>query len=99
MLANYLLCTDNTRYLSTGFVDSNDGQEMTPGDWGEIVENYSNLPLAQPSRIANRNYRFETKQIIDSFCEYVVSAEGAVEWQLQHVNSVCPTTTRAPNRT
>ena len=55
---------------------------MTSGDRREIVENYSNLPLAQPSRIANRNYRFETKQIIDSFCEYVVSAEGAVEWQM-----------------
>ena len=72
---------------------------MTSGDRREIVENYSNLPLAQPARIANRNYRFATKQIRESLCEYVDSAEGAVIWQLQHVNSVCPTTTRAPNRT
>ena len=86
-LHNYLMCTDNARYLPNGFVDSYSNNDMTPGDWRSVVEEYENPALAPPPRLATRNYTQDAKLQRNHLCDYVNSQEGAVEWQMAHVTS------------
>ena len=87
---NYLLCTENAHYIPSGFVDSESSNDMREGDWRKQVNEFENPALAEPQRLAARNYTFEAKSMRDHLCTYVNSEEGAVEWQINHVRSCGP---------
>lgn len=89
-LHNYLLCTDNAHYTPAGFVDSYNGDDLIDGDWRRIVERFERPALAQPPRLAARNYNFEAKTVRDNICKYVNSEDGSVPWQVNHVRSCGP---------
>lgn len=89
-LHNYLLCTDNAKYLPHGFADSYNNNDMTVGDWRRIVQEYENPALVAPPRLATRNFTHEAKVQRDHLCDYV-NSEGALDWQMAHVSDCGPT--------
>lgn len=88
-LHNYLLTTENARYMPSGFVDSDSSDGMVEGDWRKIVREDGNLALAPPGMLAGRNHTFDAKQMRDRLSKYVNGAEGTARcpWQRQHVTS------------
>ena len=77
-LHNYLLSTDNAKYLPTGFADSYANNELREGDWRAIVRNNEQPALASPQRLGSRNFTQEAKEQRDHLCYYVNSEEGAL---------------------
>lgn len=78
-LHNYLLSTDNARYLPSG--------NFREGDWRALVNNYDNPALTNPSCLGARNFSHESKEPRDHLCTYVNSAEGALSGHANHVAS------------
>lgn len=82
-LHNYLLLTENSKYLPTGFVDSYDQSgELIAGQWRNEPsgEGVVNLPPQGLGRIGEN-----AKAARDKFCQYVNSAEGSVPWQITRI--------------
>ena len=86
-LHNYLLSTENTKYVPSGFVDSFNNDGMRPGDWRSLVQDDAQPALHAPPRIATRNYSYDAKEQRDHLCRYINSTEGSVGWQATHVAS------------
>lgn len=82
-LHNYLLSTENARYTPTGFTDCFSASgDLIEGSWREGTQQQA---LATIAIQGTHNHSENAKTVRDQFCEYVNSAEGAVEWQLDHV--------------
>ena len=88
-LHNYLLSTENARYVPSGFVDSFDTGGMVEGDWRKIVHEDATPALTHPGRMATRNYTMDAKSVRESIADYVNSAERLERcpWQIEHVTS------------
>lgn len=82
-LHNYLLLTDNARYLPNGFVDcySSTG-DIVEGGWRTDCQINQLTPLVSQGSNNSLNY---AKTVRDNLCSFVNSAEGSVPWQLAYV--------------
>lgn len=90
-LHNYLLSTENARYIPSGFVDCDDANGLQPGDWRSITSG-DREPAFQDLRglrIASNNYNLDSKEVRDHLKEYVTSEAGTelCPWQWDHVRS------------
>lgn len=88
-LHNYLLCTDNARYIPSGFVDTQSNEGFADGDWRQLVRDDANPALANAGRIATRNYNFDAKSVREKLADFVMSPTGRERcpWQHDHVTS------------
>jgi hypothetical protein len=84
VLHNYLLLTDNAKYLPTGFADSftNSGQ-LVEGGW-RSTEN-SGTAIDQLAHQGSHNMGNNAKLVREKFCAYVNSLQGSVPWQTDYV--------------
>lgn len=88
VLHNYLLLTDNAKYLPSGFVDSYDSSgNITDGAWRTEPPAEGLVPLCNQG---NRNAPNVAKATRDMLRTYVTSDEGSVSWQHAHVTDVGP---------
>ena len=88
VLHNYLLLTDNARYVPCGFIDSYDSTgTFVDGSWRKEpnAEGLSELCYQ-----GNRNSTNVAKAVRDSLANYVNSETGSVSWQHAHVTDVGP---------
>ena len=76
-LHNYLLSTENARYVPSGFADSWSNEGLVEGDWRQIVKEDANPALADAGRIATRNYNFDSKNVREKLADYVCSPAGS----------------------
>ena len=82
-LHNYLLLTDNAKYLPTGFVDSySDSGEIIEGQWRKEAQPGALARLAYQGALNQGN---DAKNVRDRFCDYVNSIDGSLPWQIDHV--------------
>lgn len=82
-LHNYLLSTDNAKYLPTGFADSYDSSgQLIHGGWRAGISNQAFASLRnQGSNFSGVN----PKTVRDRFCLYVNSHEGSLPWQVEYI--------------
>ena len=85
-LYNYLRLTENSMYIPSGFVDSEDNTgNIRPGDWRAMVVG-DNGGLLNLGQIGGNRYRFQAGKIRTDLKDYFNSQEGSVPWQLKHVH-------------
>ena len=86
-LHNYLLSTENAKYLPNGFVDSFNGDKWIEGDWRTTMANDQNPALGNMRRIASNNYDFSAKDVRNHVKKFVTSVEGhqRCPWQYDHI--------------
>ena len=83
VLHNYLLLTDNARYVPTGFIDSYDNTgALVEGSWRNEATPEGLVPIC---RQGNRNASNVAKATRDMLKDYVNSEAGSVSWQHAHV--------------
>lgn len=84
-LHNYLILTENARYLPTGFVDSYvEGGDIVLGYWRNIVAEDQNPGLAKFQKQGSPNSTSDAKVMRSNFCEYVNDV-GALAGQNDYV--------------
>ena len=83
-LHNYLRQTDNAGYYPSGFVDSEDSSgRIKPGEWRSLISTGdTSTPL---SKLHNVRYTETAKDIRDGLKDFFNSEQGALPWQLKHV--------------
>lgn len=85
VLHNYLRLTENASYCPRGFADSfeSDGS-FIPGDW-RAMANATNSQLLNLKPVRGSRYQQDAIFMRSCLKEYVNSALGKLEWQLDHV--------------
>ena len=86
-LHNYLMKTQNKfgglRYSPPGFTNKDNSEEIHYGKWrNETEPDTGVLPLGYNG---SHNYSRDANEVQNDFMTYL-NSEGAVSWQLQHVN-------------
>ena len=88
-LHNYLLCTDNAKYVPSRFADMCSDKGLVEGDWRALIRGDTTPALAKPKPPTARNYTHDAKAVRTHLVNYVNSAEGAARcpWQRTYVLS------------
>jgi len=85
VLHNYLRLTDNACYCPKGFADSiASNGDFVPGDWRSLVNNTNPL-MTNLQSVRGSRYRQDAIFMRNCLKEYVNSAFGKLDWQLDHV--------------
>ena len=87
-LHNYLLKTDNARYVPGGFADCYSGSgDIVEGGWRAEAADERSSALRPLGHQGSHNYMYDARDTRERFCAYFNSNEGAVPWQVAHVNA------------
>ena len=85
VLQNYLRSTENATYCSKRFTDSNASSgDFIPGDWRALI-NITNPLMTNLRPVRGSRYRQDAIFMSNSLKDYVNSAFGKLDWQLDHV--------------
>ena len=82
---NYLRLTANAKYISTGFVHSEDSDKnIVPGDWRKDVQS-GNSGLEEITSLRGSCAKKSALVTRDVLKDYLNSEEGSVPWQVGYV--------------
>ena len=85
VLHNYLRSTENATYCPKGFSDSTASSgDFIPGDWRALI-NTTNPLMTNLRPVRGSRYRHDAIFMRNSLRDYVNSASGKLDWQLDHV--------------